>query len=250
MTRLAPLLLLLACAGPRGPDEGTAVGNPGKMALTTAADGDPSLTRASASVQQLVLRRCDGTSTSVPVQAGIDLLAGSPRIDVPPGTFCAVDVVLAIDGLDLAGATSGGTTFTAVLDPGTLFASEAFAVDGDDWLIWLPIAEAVDPATLEDLGADVTLQPEDATAQSWAAGASAGVVYEDVDGSGSLTEPDALPESPAAADSAAGCGCTSGAGAMGAWPAIAGLLLGLRRRAASSAGTRRRTRRSSARRRR
>lgn len=235
MIRVLPLLLAVACSTDQDPRDGTFVGNPGKLGIAVV-DADARLALATAQVHATALHldRCDGTEEVAPVDAALDALTGSTT-DLPGGEFCGLSLDLEAElPVVVDGATDGGTTFTVVLDPGTLAVAHGFRVDGDTLLVALSLA-ALDPDALEALGPDVAIGPGQALADAVGLAAEQGAeLYEDVDEDGAIgvddpvaqLDPQATPDA-MAVSSDAGCGCATDSGASPWWLVLA---LGLRTR--------------------
>ncbi len=232
MTLLLPLLL--ACPVDTTV-EGTAVGNPGKMGFAgTGIPDDISLSGADLAVIAVELEPCEGDVERLQLDLLADLLGPSTwPIEVEVGSYCGV--VAEIDSLTLAGETTGGTTFTALLEPDDLVLTEPFVVDGHALLLGVPLE--VDAEALEALGDEVDLEPDDPVAEDLAQDLSSGVgLVQDVDESGTIGEEDGPMEDAGGtaaydASESGGCGCGAGAGATG-WLWLLPLWLSRRRRRA------------------
>jgi MYXO-CTERM domain-containing protein len=238
--RILPLLLLLGACYDEGPTghSGTAVGNPGKLGMGATEPADMVLLRAEADVQELMLLRCGDGWEPKAVDRVVDLLEpGDVLLTLPGGLWCGLDVVLAAEGLVLAGETTGGTTFEVHLDPGRVALHGPFQVDGNQLLVVYPVGDALDAEVLEDLGPDVVLPADDPLAQDWASVMEESTeLWEDEDRDG-VVDPDenlvalADPDTPAPVSDQAGCGCGSGSsGAVGWLVLLAGVAVGWRRR--------------------
>jgi hypothetical protein len=250
-------LALFAC-DPGRHDSGTAVGNPGKLGVVvTDVPTDIDLLRADVSVDHVLMLGCDGVDESVEVSMVLDALQGNHTVDIPGGEWCGL--TMAIDPAEaviLEGTTDGGTTFNAQLDPGTLGIDGRFLVDGDLWLLGLPMGGILESGALEAAGDDVELSPPDTIARDWADQLADGVGLfndsdedgfvddgedavddpssEDTDGDGiDSGEPADTDTSDEVADAAqngdAGCGCGS-VGALGSGWLVLLLALAFRRR--------------------
>lgn len=170
------LLLLAACTLDQatGPThEGTAVGNPGEVALeATGVPADITLRVAEADVLEVVLEDCDGGGPTI--DGGIvDLLDPEPIV-VPTGTWCGLEVTLRPEaGIYLEGSTATAD-FEMTLDPGTLRFEDA--IDTSVGLVvGLPLT-GLDAEAIDAHPVGTPIGPDDpaaaASTQALAAGAN------------------------------------------------------------------------------
>lgn len=238
------LLLLAACT--EGPRSGTAVGNPGNLDVVVPEEGEGVFVEeAFVHVSSVVLQPCADVAFVLQIGRVLDARAPGDGVEVPGGRYCGAVVGLeerSAGALEVAGRTAAGTTFTLAANPEPLRVLDPFEVDGDELLLVLPLADALDAAELDALGSGAAIAPGDPVATSASqAAVDASAVYEDVDANGLLSEPDRRLTSPLldtglgqpmAADAGtadAGCGCASGPRPGGLLAALlAWLLIGFR----------------------
>lgn len=241
MTR--PILVfaaaLAACSNQPRDRDGTFVGNPGKLGVAAIdVDARLQLDAVVVAVVGLEVHPCDAPTVIDEAPVTLDALGGGAVLDLPGGDLCGLTLVLdATTPVVVDGATDGGTTFTAVLDPGALVLDEVVRVDGDALLVALSL-DALDPTALEALGADVAIGPGDPAADAAALGiAGALTLYEDTDIDGQIDQ-----DPPAALDAMSadsGCGCAAGPAAPTPWWPLSVLSVSLwfkRRRSPLGAG--------------
>lgn len=108
MTRTS-LFLPLALAGCviENQPQGTAVGNPTELSTNTATSKDLTWTSATAPLEALVLRPCDGGELAYSTQNVVIDLLGQSRLAFPEGVWCG-----------LSASFEGPLHFTGVLDEG------------------------------------------------------------------------------------------------------------------------------------
>ena len=90
---LLPLLHAVACT--EAPDEGVAVGNPGKADFAIGAPEGIVVDASSLHVSRLLFTGCAGTEGAVVVDRVVDGLAGGDFVNVPAGTWCSAAIEFA-----------------------------------------------------------------------------------------------------------------------------------------------------------
>jgi hypothetical protein len=148
-------LSLFACRDSQR--SGTSVGNPTKTTMTVAQARLAEYTLARVNIDSLVFYRCDDSAPrEIALGKSFDLL-DPEEIELPGGTYCAVEVVIGGDGtFRIDGTTTAGNTFdlTIASDEISLDAGPSgFFLQEADWVIEFGQPEWIDG---EDFGAGLT----------------------------------------------------------------------------------------------
>jgi uncharacterized protein (TIGR03382 family) len=153
-------LWMLGC-NPEEEDSGTSVGNPTTTALRMAPGAELETTAASTNVAAMFLHQCEeGDPIELPMDREMDLMV--EWVEMPPGSWCAVEIVL-FSPLHVEGFGFAGGTYDLDLDVGFVFfeAPLGWDVDGGAHVFefgapgWLDAAEL----GVED-GVDVVVNPD------------------------------------------------------------------------------------------
>ncbi len=181
--------ITLCVAGCRVDYQGTYVGNPELVATRTAAPLDLTMTSAQWEVSHFAVTGCDGVATGrVDIAGTLDLLDGG-AVELPPGSWCSVDLPPQ-GSLDIAADGAAGGTLAAELDV-TPLGFSGLSLEGADSFV----LEAASPGWLDGAalgvidGAEIELVPADAEALALAdAVVLESTFWEDPDADGILTD--------------------------------------------------------------
>ncbi len=169
--RVAPLLLLAACANP------PPVGD-----LDLVVVGSSAITPSSATMalDRLILGPCAaegqaGSNVEILVGYRMNLLRPEP-LPVPVDTYCRLGLGLAADPFDgslrIGGTTAMGTSFTLALDPGlTVREHEVPYTVDTQGILALDLALLFEPSdvdALDAMGSPAVVSPDDALAEKLA----------------------------------------------------------------------------------
>ena len=135
MTALSALLPVLLAAGcNQKPDEGTFVGNPGKMDVAAAPTARVSMRTGTGTVDGLVLSDCDAGRTAVDlgrsaVQLSFDGLTAiaDPPLTLPAGTWCGLE--LSLSALSLSAATDDADFAIELVDLEVVMSGGELVID-------------------------------------------------------------------------------------------------------------------------
>ena len=151
--RGAGLALALGACEPQGVDDGTAVGNPGKMTVRLDTEDAPGAERAMMPVEALLGFDCTDDENEEVLATGLvlDVLEGSTLL-VPSGEYCGLGFLVE-DPLSVEGELDDGRSYTVDLPTGDLIAwnEPGFRVGpGEPLTFWLGAEGAFSEDVLED----------------------------------------------------------------------------------------------------
>jgi hypothetical protein len=187
VTRLL-LPLLLACR-PGETDLGTSVGNPGQTSMSVAPTDGLAVRAGTLPAEELVTISCEGERKTTPIGRTL-LLNGTDQIEVPPGTWCGVE--LRLNGnLRLDGIGDSGGPMSLELELASVqLSSPGLSVDGQALVL-----ELGSPGWLDRLvpalegGSSVGIGPTDPEHDALAAAVADGSgLYEDANASGQVED--------------------------------------------------------------
>jgi len=190
------LVPVVGCVSPSEQQDGTAVGNPGVVALALGTPADLEVDATEAVVGLATVTPC-GEGEPVEIDLGDELLDLDEGVeaDLPGGTWCSVvleEVELTIDGRLEADPDDG--EYSLLLEVGTVTLNapsfSGFTVDEDEEFV-LELA-GLDWLSAADLsltgGATVDVEPEDALHDGLATTVADGTaLYDDADGDGEVS---------------------------------------------------------------
>ncbi|MBW1878888.1 MAG: hypothetical protein JRI25_07225 [Deltaproteobacteria bacterium] len=210
---------MLGC-NPEAEDSGTSVGNPTTTALRMAPGEELETMGASTGVATMFLHACDGEPIELPMDREMDLMV--EWVEMPAGSWCAVEVVL-FSPLHVEGVGFAGGSYFLDLDVGFVFfeASAGWDVDGGAHVFEFGMPGWINATELgvED-GVDVVVNPDTGPHDLLTDRViTESALYED-DGDGQISPderddgpvaqpPDDIPDHPTVPDDRT-CGCGGG----------------------------------------